>query len=650
MDRPETSIIIRTYNEARFLPNLLEAIKQQRYDRFETVVVDSGSIDGTLDIAEKEVDKILCIQSRDFTFGYSLDVGIQAASGRFMVIVSAHTLPLDENWLTNLVQPLYDENTAMAYGRQIGGLSSKFSEIRDLQRTYGTKRKKLKPPRFFANNANSAIRKNLWRKHPFDETLLGLEDIEWARYWMKRGYQVVYEPQAALYHIHEENWRQIRRRYFREAVAARRIGIQGFHHALTTPITETGRTFSDMKHLIYPNDKQPKFDASNSQLAGEIIMFRYNKVVGTVKGLLSNVSKEDRDKKEEILFDRFCKAVVIHGVNKASLDEIQIPKVKPGDVLIRVAYEAVCATDLEIFEGTLGYYKNGMAKYPIIPGHEFSGQVVTIGPNVDQVEIGDHVVVECIQSCGECEECLRENFLGCEKRTELGVIGLNGGYSEYVMVPGKFVHRLPPELDMIAACLCEPLAVALKGIKRLRRTWRRREKKDSKQCAVVGAGPLGHLCAQVLVLWGHRVTVFDRNPKRLSYFADSSIATSNDLAQLGAFDNIVEATGDPVALDNILHKSPAGATILLLGLPYAHRNFTFEGIVAYDKIIVGSVGSSAKHFDLAIELLPQIETGAFMEKVLPLSDFKEAWKLTKAGKYLKIILQLNNNMMSKLST
>ena len=644
MDRPETSIIIRTYNEARFLPNLLEAIKRQRYGRFETIVVDSGSIDSTLDIAEKKADKILSIQSRDFTFGYSLNVGIQAASGRFMVIVSAHTLPLDENWLTNLVQPLYDKNTAMAYGRQIGGLSSRFSEIQDMYRTYGTKPKIIKPPQFFANNANSVIHKNLWQKHPFDETLLGLEDIEWAKYWIKRGYQVVYEPQAALYHIHEETWRQIRRRYFRESAAARRLGIQGFHRVLTTPIAEIGRTFSDMRHLIFANEKQPKSDTSKSQIAGEIIMFRYNKVVGTVKGFLSKISKEDRDKKEDILFDRFYKAVVIHGVHKASLDEVQIAKVKPGDVLIRVAYEAVCATDIEIFEGTLGYYKNGMAKYPIIPGHEFSGQVVAIGPNVDQVDVGDHAVVECIQSCGECDECLRENFLGCEKRTELGVFGRNGGYSEYVIVPGKFVHRLPPDLDMISACLCEPLAVALKGMKRLRRTWRRREIKDSKQCAVVGAGPLGHLCAQVLVSWGHRVTVFDRNPKRLGYFTDSSIATSNDLVQLGAFDNIVEATGDPVALDNILEKSPAGATILLLGLPYARRNFNFESIVAYDKIIVGSVGSSSKHFDLAIELLPQIKTSAFMEKILPLSRFKEAWEITKSGNHLKTILKINDSL------
>jgi 2-desacetyl-2-hydroxyethyl bacteriochlorophyllide A dehydrogenase len=645
MDQPEVSIVIRTYNEARFLPDLLESIKLQRYNRLETIVVDSGSIDGTLEIAEKQVSKVIGIQSRDFTFGYSLNIGIQSAAGRLIVMASAHTLPLDENWLAKLVDPFSDEKVAMTYGRQVGCRTSKFSEIRDLQQTYGTKRKILKPPRFFANNANSAIRKDLWHKHPFDETLLGLEDIEWAKYWMKRGYQVVYEPLAALYHIHEETWRQVRRRYFREAVAARRIGIQGIYYALTAPIVETGRMFADLKHLIFRNDQKPELAASNSQLAGEIIMFRHNKVVGTIKGLLTSVSKENQEQNEEILFDRYCKAAVIHGVNKVSIDEIQIPKVKPGDVLIRGAYEAVCATDIEIFEGTLGYYKNGMAKYPIIPGHEFSGQVVAIGPNVDQVDIGDHVVVECIQSCGECEKCHSENFLGCEKRTELGVIDRNGGYAEYLMVPGKFVHRLPPELDMISACLCEPLAVALKGLKRLRRTWRRRERKDSKQCAVVGAGPLGHLCAQVLAIWGHQVTVFDRNPQRLGYFSNSSIATSNDLDQLSTFDNIVEATGDPVALDNILHKSPAGATILLLGLPYAHRSFTFEGIVAYDKIVVGSVGSSAKHFELAIEMLPQIETGAFTEKVLPLSDFKEAWKLAKAGKYLKVILKLNNDLI-----
>jgi threonine dehydrogenase-like Zn-dependent dehydrogenase len=160
---------------------------------------------------------------------------------------------------------------------------------------------------------------------------------------------------------------------------------------------------------------------------------------------------------------------------------------------------------------------------------------------------------------------------------------------------------------------------------------------------VVGAGSLGHLCARVLEHWGHRVTVFDQNRERLEYFYGSDISVSDDLAGLGNFEILVEVTGNPDALDSILHLSPAGARILLLGLPYAHRQYTFENIVAYDKMLIGSVGSAAKHFDLAIELLPQINTDVFMEKVLPLSRFKEAWEITKSGKHLKTILKIDQS-------
>ena len=89
-------------------------------------------------------------------------------------------------WLGNLIKPLHDDTTAMVYGRQLGARSSNFSEAQDMRRTFGKQRRVLRPPRFFANNANSAVRKDLWRQHPFDEGLLGLEDIEWAKYWMKR--------------------------------------------------------------------------------------------------------------------------------------------------------------------------------------------------------------------------------------------------------------------------------------------------------------------------------------------------------------------------------------------------------------------------------------------------------------------------------
>ena len=108
MDQPETSIIIRTYNESRYLPDLLKAIQKQGYRDYETIVVDSGSIDGTVEIAAQHADSVIPIQSDDFTFGYSLNIGIQAAKGRFIVIVSAHTLPVDQDWLAKLVHPLHD--------------------------------------------------------------------------------------------------------------------------------------------------------------------------------------------------------------------------------------------------------------------------------------------------------------------------------------------------------------------------------------------------------------------------------------------------------------------------------------------------------------------------------------------------------------
>ncbi|MBW1980794.1 MAG: alcohol dehydrogenase catalytic domain-containing protein [Deltaproteobacteria bacterium] len=432
MGQPETTVVIRTFNEEKFLPALLAALAKQAYRDYETIVVDSGSLDKTCDIARREADKLLHVQSHDFTFGYSLNVGIRNSSGKFIAIVSAHTLPVDEHWLGRLVEPLRDPSTAMVYGRQMGGRSSKFSEIQDMRRTFGPRPRIMRPPRFFANNANSAIRRDLWLEHPFDESLLGLEDIEWAKYWMERNYQVVYEPEAALYHIHEENWRQVRRRYYREAVAARWIGIKGSKHAVATPLQEATRLVFDWGRFLCSADDRRAGSLRFWQMVGETTRFRANKSIGTIKGLLDGGIMENPNAREEILFDRTCRAVVIHGAGEARLEEIDIPRVKPGDVLIRVAYEAVCATDIEVYEGTLGYYRQGTAKYPIIPGHEFSGRVVDIGPNVNHLKVGHAVVVECIQSCGTCEACQRENWIACNQRVELGVIGRNGGYAEYV--------------------------------------------------------------------------------------------------------------------------------------------------------------------------------------------------------------------------
>ena len=624
------------------MPRLLEALGRQSYRDFEIVVVDSGSIDRTRDIVAPWTDKLLRIDSHDFTFGYSLNVGIEAAAGKYVAIVSAHTAPTDECWLGTLVESLRDDATAMAFGRQKGWSSSKFGEGQDLGRTFGAKRRVLRPPHFFAHNANSVIRKELWEQHAFDETLPGLEDIEWAKYWMERGYQVVYEPDAALYHIHEENWRQIRRRYYREAVAARWIGVKGRRHLLIDPAKEVGYALVDLSKTLWPFGGTESASEPKGR-PGEVVLFRTNKAIGTVRGILDGNTMQDPVAREALYFDRSCQAVVIGGPGRAALEEVEIPDAKPGDVLIRTAYNGVCGTDLDLFDGKVAYYQDGRAKYPIVPGHEMSGRIVATGPNVTHVREGDAVVVETIQSCGACAECSRSSWSGCTNRTELGVMGRNGGYGQYVVVPGRFVHPLPPGLDLAEAALIEPLAVVLKGLNRLARTWS--PAPETKRCAVVGAGSLGHLCAKVLASRGHTVTAFDRDPQRRAYFQGSQIEATDDLRRLVDFEVLVEATGDPEVLQAMLHQSAPGATILLLGLSYAHRPFTFESIAAHDQTVIGSAGCGPEEFDEALRVLPEFDLGIYLQCILPLEKYRDAWEIFQQRKHLKVLLAVDAELI-----
>jgi 2-desacetyl-2-hydroxyethyl bacteriochlorophyllide A dehydrogenase len=377
---------------------------------------------------------------------------------------------------------------------------------------------------------------------------------------------------------------------------------------------------------------------TRAQCLREAAYFRLHKIFGTMKGLLEEHPLETDEERQEVFFEAAARAVIIHGPGKASLEEVQVPELKPGEILIHVAHVGVCATDIEILEGSLGYYKNGEANYPIVPGHEFSGIVVATGSNVNGLAEGDAAVVECIQSCGTCGECRSGNFIGCAERTELGVMKHDGAYADYVSVPARFVHKLPPSTDLRAAALCEPLAVVLKGLRRLELALGGAS--ENSRCAVIGGGPIGHICARVMAHRGHRVTVFDRNPRRLAYFRGSTIETSESLDGLDEFNIITEVTGDPEALETALHRSRANATLLLLGLPYGMREFSFESIAAYDKTVIGSVGSTDEDFKKAIHLLPELDLDEFFKCPMPLADFAKGWEMSKRGEVLKVILDV----------
>ncbi len=634
----ETSIIIRAFNEEKHLPALFEALGRQAYSDFEVIFVDSGSYDRSRDIAAEHGATIVRINSHDFTFGYSLNVGIEAAQGDLIAIVSAHTVPENEHWLARLVSPLRQEDVAMTYGRQFGVLESKFSEVEDFDRIFGPVPRDDTLRNVRANNANSAIKKVLWAQKVFNPEITGLEDADWALHWMQRGQRIVYVPDAAIHHIHEETWPQVRRRYFREAVAARGMGLLGRRHIPREVLRDFRRMISDLARCFKPGRNPVAERLSLAQRLLDVILFRINKMSGMIRGLTEQNPLFTRAAQEKVFFERRNRAVVIHGPGKARLEGRDLPSLRPGDLMIRVENVAVCATDLEILDGRLGYYKNGMADYPIVPGHEFSGRVAAFGTNVTDFSEGDPVVVECIQSCGICAECTAGNHIGCDERAELGVLRRDGAYAEYLTAPARFAHRVPDALDLAKAALAEPVAVILKGLGKLEAHLSTRPR--PWDFAVLGAGPLGHICAKILVHRGHNVTVYDRNEKRLSLFGGTTIQTCLTLDGLEAFDTIIEITGDPDVLDTALHKSQANAVLLLLGLPYGERHFSFEEIAAYDKTVIGSVGSTAADFNSAIELLTALDLEEHLKVRLSLDEFAEGWQKFRDGEVLKVILDV----------
>lgn len=219
----KASIVIRTYNEERHLPSVLEAIDgQSTPESRETVIVDSGSTDRTLQIAGQFGCRVVHIPKEDFSFGRSLNVGCQAASGECLVFVSGHCIPVGEDWLGRLIEPLGRDTIVYTYGRQIGTSASRFSECQIFGK-YFPQKSCVPQEGFFCNNANAALMRAVWKEHPFNEKLTGLEDMFLSRDLVAGGMKVGYVADAVVRHLHDESWAQIRRRFEREAIALQYI-------------------------------------------------------------------------------------------------------------------------------------------------------------------------------------------------------------------------------------------------------------------------------------------------------------------------------------------------------------------------------------------------------------------------------------------
>ena len=197
--KPKVSIIIRTKNEEKYIRNCLEKIKQQNFKNLEVIIVDNYSTDLTVKKALQFTNKVIKI--KNFTPGKAINEGIKIAKGNIIVVLSAHCIPVNNFWLDNLIKDLKDKKVAGVYGRQEPMKYTSDIDKRDLLTIFGLDKKVQIKDTFF-HNANSAFRRETWKKIPFNEKIVNIEDRIWGEKAISMGLKIIYEPTASVYHFH----------------------------------------------------------------------------------------------------------------------------------------------------------------------------------------------------------------------------------------------------------------------------------------------------------------------------------------------------------------------------------------------------------------------------------------------------------------
>lgn len=197
------------------------------------------------------------------------------------------------------------------------------------------------------------------------------------------------------------------------------------------------------------------------------------------------------------------KAAVLEDVRMLNVKEIPMPVPKPGEVLIKVAFCGICTLEQRLYRGDMKIY------YPIVPGHEVSGEVAEIAEGTaTQLKPGDKVAVDMVYRCHECYFCRSGQSNLCENRFNKQVKPL-GGFSEYIAVKPSQVYVTGDALSLEEAAFCEPVACCIRSLKKLNVTL-------AEDVLIIGAGPMGLMHLQAARTMGARVFVSDIDDSRLA--------------------------------------------------------------------------------------------------------------------------------------
>jgi len=622
----ETSIIIRTLNESKYLENLLKGIHSQNYRDWEIVLVDSGSTDGTPDIAQRYGARIFHIPKDEFTFGRSLNIGCAQAEGRYLVFASGHVWPITNSWLSNLVKPFDEDSVAMVFGRQRGTKTNRLSELRDLELAFGAMSHILLDEAK-GNNGNAAIRRDLWLDQPFDEDLPGMEDIDWARKAESNNHRVYYAADAGVYHVHEETLKQVYTRNLREAVAVKWM-YPNYRFSLAD--LAKGLPAAIARDFLY---------GVGGSFYGKLFQVPATRIAHFF-GIYNGVRYQNRLGHEIMRRletpDSYMSVVVdspgTHGIQRSAL-----PELKPDEVLVQVAFAGVSPEDVQPPSTAL---KDGDASgigYPFVPGKEFSGIIVKTGDKVSNLRLGEKVTGVRVPGCGNCPACWAGEYQQCA--VEIGHSGSQdtGFYTDYAVVRSSQLHGLPAKIPLKYGVMVAQIAQCLTALEKV-------DAQVGASVCILGAGSLGNLFSQIFQSRGFHVTVIDSNQRWLSLLHRYDIDTLTSIDDFGRYDLLVAADGSSEISSLVSQIAGSSPRVLIMGdyLPIDPSNG--QG-TASDYIRMSGTAPSV-HWKEAMLLVNKgiIKLEDHTVRVEPLENYRTVWDGFESNSPIKVLLLANKEL------
>ena len=315
-----------------------------------------------------------------------------------------------------------------------------------------------------------------------------------------------------------------------------------------------------------------------------------------------------------------AKIAFLHKPNDLRIEEIELPKLKPDQVLVKVKACGICGSDIECYEGKSIEGRYDIAPYT--PGHEWAGQVEEIGSKVSTFKVGDKVTSDCVLDCGYCRNCKNGKMpSACENMREAGFRPDSpGGMGEYLIIEERYAHKLPDEWSYEEGALVEPFSVGYFGI------WGNDGYVDASDTVIIfGAGPIGLSALIVAKTARAKVITIEPFKKRsdlaLRLGADEVIdpTTCNLKNEILRLTNglggsvIVEASGNDNAIASVFDVAGHSARVRLIGHSVGRKVPVEIGLTIWKTLAITGSGG-VKNF------MPR--TIRFMERVRNEFDFK----------------------------